>query len=116
MKLISLNTWGGKIYKPLIKFIQENSKDTDIFCFQEVFKTTSDVNVRYERRMNLFKDISQILDNHKGYFSPCLKNYAIFSRTENHKVDFNLYFGLAIFIKKDIPINSTGEFFVYGKK
>src|SRR5437870_1842324 len=108
MKLISLNTWGGKLYKPLINFIKENSSGTDIFCFQEVFKTTSDVEVLYERRMNLFEDISQILVNHKGYYSPCLKDYVIFSRTENHKVNFNLNFGLAIFIKKNITIDSTG--------
>jgi exonuclease III len=37
MKIITLNTWGGKIYKELMDFVNKN-KDTDIFCFQEILK------------------------------------------------------------------------------
>ncbi|OGZ48935.1 MAG: hypothetical protein A3G60_01890 [Candidatus Ryanbacteria bacterium RIFCSPLOWO2_12_FULL_47_9c] len=38
MKLVSLNTWTGKIFEPLIEFITVH-KDADIFCFQEIFRT-----------------------------------------------------------------------------
>lgn len=37
MKIIFLNTWNGKIKDSIIEFIQEQSKDTDVFCFQEVY-------------------------------------------------------------------------------
>lgn len=114
VKLISLNTWGGKIYKPLINFVKENSSSTDIFCFQEIFNTTSNVKIRHERRMNLHDELSKILTNHQGYFSASLQNYIIFSRTENFKTDFNLGFGLSIFVKKDLKVDSNGDFFVYG--
>lgn len=110
MQLISLNTWGGKIYKPLINFLQKHSKDTDIFCFQEVFQTNSDIKVMYERRMNLFADLSQVLTNHQGYYCPTIKNYVIFSRSNVYHTDFNLYFGLAIFVKKDIQVQDHGDF------
>lgn len=116
MKLICLNTWGGKIYKPLINFIKENSKDTDIFCFQEIFNTTSKIKVREKRRVNLFNDLSKILTNHQGYFSSSIQNYIIYSRSKVIKADFNLSFGLAIFIKKEITVNSHGDFFVYGNR
>lgn len=116
MKLISLNTWGGKIYKPLVNFLQQHSNDTDIFCFQEVFKTSSDVKVRYERRMNLFKDVSKILINHQGYYCPTIKDYAIFSRTKVYRTNFSLYFGLAIFVKREIKVDDSGDFFIYGKR
>lgn len=116
MKLISLNTWGGKIFEPLMDFIKLHSKDTDIFCFQEVFKTDSDVREDYERRMNLFDDLSKILSSHQGYYSPTLKNYAIFSRTKAYKTDFDVYFGLAIFVKKGLAVEKNGDFFVYGKR
>ncbi len=116
MKLISLNVWGGKIYEPLMDFIQKNSRDTDIFCFQEVFHTTSDIKTLKERRMNLYEEFSKLLTNHQGYFSSSLANWVIFSRTKNFKTDFNLYFGLSIFIKKDLSVVSSGDFFVYGER
>lgn len=37
MKLVSLNTWCGRAFEPLLDFIEEQSTDTDIFCFQEMF-------------------------------------------------------------------------------
>ena len=116
MKLICLNTWGGKIYRPLINFIQNHSNKTDIFCFQEVFKTTSNVKIKYERRINLYEELSKILTNHQGYFSSSIQNYVIFSRTNVYKTDFDLEFGLSIFIDKRIPVSSFGDFFVYGGK
>ncbi len=116
MKLISLNTWGGKIYRPLMGFVKENSSTTDIFCFQEVFNTTSNVRISHERRMNLHDELSKILTNHQGYFSSSLANWVIFSRTKNFKTDFNLEFGLSVFIKKNTTINSYGDFFVYGER
>lgn len=37
MKIIFLNTWnGGKLGEVLLDFVRFHSKDTDIFCFQEV--------------------------------------------------------------------------------
>ena len=116
MKLISLNAWGGKLFIPLMKFIKDNSKDTDIFCFQEVFKTTSNVKIREGYRMDLYDEVSEVLINHQGYFSPFLENYLIFSRSEVKEVNFNLSYGLAIFIKKEIGVASVGNFFVYGNK
>lgn len=115
MKLISLNTWGGKFFTPLMKFIKD-SEDTDIFCFQEVFNTTSNIKVRKERRMNLYEELTNILTNHQGFFAPFLENYIIFSRTEVKKTGFNLSFGLAIFIKKEINIKHAGNFFIYGNR
>lgn len=37
MKIIFLNTWGGKIKENIAHFIGEHIHDTDIFCFQEVY-------------------------------------------------------------------------------
>lgn len=53
MKLICLNAWGGKIYQPLMDFIRKHTQDTDIFCFQEVFKTTTGISQRDGFRLNL---------------------------------------------------------------
>ncbi len=36
MQLISLNLWGGALYKPLASFLKGSRSNTDIFCLQEV--------------------------------------------------------------------------------
>lgn len=115
MKLISLNTWGGKIYKPLMAFIKKHSQDTDIFCFQEVFNTTSGITRQAEFRLNLYSKIARILNNHQGYFAPCVDNYIGGSFQPNF-VDFNLSWGLSIFIDKKIIVSSHNDLFVYGTK
>lgn len=115
MKLICLNTWGGRIYKPLMNFIKKNSKDTDIFCFQEVFDTKSNITESAGFRLNLYKEISKKLPRLQGYFASGVENYIAGSFQPNF-IDFNLSWGLAIFIHKKLKIISNGDFFVYGKK
>lgn len=55
MKLVSLNVWAGRVFDPLMNFVSEHARDTDIFCFQEVFDTpTSRTIVDEHYRTNLF--------------------------------------------------------------
>jgi endonuclease/exonuclease/phosphatase family metal-dependent hydrolase len=37
MKILSLNTWGGKLEAEIAAFILEQKKSVDIFCFQEMY-------------------------------------------------------------------------------
>jgi exonuclease III len=37
MKIVFLNTWNGKIRDGITEFIKEHSRNTDVFCFQEVY-------------------------------------------------------------------------------
>ncbi len=41
MRLVCLNTWGGKLIDPLVSFANRYQKTTQIFCFQEVFGSAS---------------------------------------------------------------------------
>lgn len=43
MKIIFLNAWGGKLQTDITKFIAEQSRDTDIFCFQEAGENMKDI-------------------------------------------------------------------------
>lgn len=108
MKLISLNVWGGKIYEPLIKFISERSNEIDIFCFQEVFNTSSNIKVSGEIRANLLEEIEKILPNHQHYFANIQKGLNF-----EGKVDFDISYGLAIFINKSIKVKECNNFFVF---
>jgi endonuclease/exonuclease/phosphatase family metal-dependent hydrolase len=107
MKLLTLNTWGGKMHAPLMKFVEKMSKDVDIFCFQEVFSTTTDLEFGSSgEKMNLYQDISKILTSHRSHLSPKSKGYD-YKGYIGKDVDF----GNAIFIKKDIPVLSHEELF-----
>lgn len=97
MKLISLNIWEGKLYQPLVCFLEQYSESADIFCFQEVFKDAD-----AGRKKNLvFTEVKKILPDFEGYFEDYIA-------PGNYGKE-----GLAIFIKKYIKVEDRGEIFVY---
>jgi hypothetical protein len=99
MKLITLNTWGGKLYEPLMEFLKNKSADTDIFCFQEVFPCSSTpTEFVGEVRFDLFSDIKNILTDFNGYHT----------MAEEDNVG-----GLAIFIKKSFVVNKLDSVVVF---
>ena len=114
MKLISLNTWGGKLYKPLISFIKQHY-DTDIFCLQEVFKTKSAIKISAGYRTSLLSEISRLLKNHNEYFKSSIDNY-LSGSFQKHFTDFDLSSGSAIFVNKEIKIIKQGFFSVFCEK
>lgn len=70
MKIITLNTWGGKINQPLLQFIKNNN-DVDIFCFQEMNNDASDDIIESPAEdKNLFSHIQELLPEFTGHFSP----------------------------------------------
>jgi endonuclease/exonuclease/phosphatase family metal-dependent hydrolase len=100
MKIITLNIWGGRIEKELLDFLN-NNQEVDIFCFQEMYKDGTGKQTKYlDAKEEIFYDIEKSLPNHKGYFRP-------------HLFD---YYGLSIFIKKQLPIINEGEEYVSQQK
>ena len=100
MKLITLNTWGGRIEKgrSLLKFIKEKSEEVDIFCFQEIYHNAKGKELLYlDDNHELFDDLSKQLNDFHNYFHPQIRDYS----------------GLALFIRKNISVNEFGEVFVY---
>ena len=77
-----------------MQFIGEQSQDTDIFCFQEIFSTTSHFKQFPEYRANLLEEISKILPEFKYFFDPIMEGLDI----DANPVDFDLKHGLAMFI------------------
>lgn len=112
MKLISLNTWGGKIYQPLVNFVKQHSKNIDIFCFQEIFDTNSSFKQFPEYRANLLQEASKILPNFNLFFDPVIKELDI----DANPVNFDLEHGLAIFVKKTIKVVNYKCYFIYKDK
>ena len=99
MKLITLNTWAGLLYKPLEAFVKKNSKNADIFCFQEVFSGA--VNTRKIRGKvvpDLYQRLEQTLPSFIGFYA----------ETEDNDE------GLAVFVNRKLNIQGYGVNFVYG--
>lgn len=102
MKLITLNTWGGRINKELLDFITSH-QEVDIFCFQEIYHRATYIHVEQggiDPDLNLFDNMKKALLNHQGYFRPAYLGT----------------YGLAVFVKKGIVVTEEEDFFVHEYK
>ena len=111
MRIISLNTWGGRAGKEeLLSFFKTHADTTDVFCLQEIWaepfphlegRLAGGVALNNEQTMvYALREISAVLSNHRAFFRPLLgQNY-----------------GLLLFVRKDLQIIEEGEFFVYKQK
>ena len=81
MRIIFLNIWHGMLWKGLKDFIQEQSKDTDIFCFLEVDP-------------RLQSKLVKILPKFDFYYSKGIKTGYL----------EGIYEGRSIFVNKDLKI------------
>lgn len=108
MRLITLNIWGGKIFEPLINFFKDQANNTDIFCLQEVFHTPTDKKDTHGARANVYDEIKQVLNGFQGFYALAQEGY-----DTDGAVDFPLSYGLAMFVKKSIPITVHGDVFVF---
>lgn len=107
MKLITLNVWGGKLYEPLIKFLEEHSKDVDIFCFQDaLFGSKPEFTPIQNGRVNLFSEIEKVLTDF---------NFVIYRDPEEsyfhgELLPLDIGCGQLIFVRKSIKILESGGF------
>lgn len=100
MKLITLNIWGGRVHKPFLNFLKKH-KEIDVFCLQEVYHNAKGKEIIYtDAMLNIYEDIKKVLPNYNGYYRPHLQDY----------------YGLALFIKKNISLTEEGECFVHRQK
>jgi endonuclease/exonuclease/phosphatase (EEP) superfamily protein YafD len=110
MKLISLNTWGGRAGKDKLLAFFDAHKDVDVFCLQEIWSapyehleghSAGGLNITHDNIMVYgMQEISALLSTHTTYFKPHhLENY-----------------GLMTLIKKDIDVIAEGDVFVYKEK
>ncbi|HQU08197.1 MAG TPA: endonuclease/exonuclease/phosphatase family protein, partial [Candidatus Paceibacterota bacterium] len=107
MKLISLNTWGGRAGKEKLLAFFETHKDVDVFCLQEIWSapyehleghSAGGLSIDHSNIMVYgMQEISTLLENHVAYFKP-------------HHLD---NYGLMMLIKKDLDVISEGDVFVY---
>lgn len=111
MRIVTLNTWGGRAGREKVLSFFEKYKDlVDIFCLQEIWSapyenlegvSAGGLKIKHDDVMtNGLQDISKLLSEFTVQFHP-------------HYLD---NYGLAIFIRKDFDIKIAGDVFVHLKK
>lgn len=111
MKIITLNTWGGRAgNEKLLTFFKQHKDTVDIFCLQEVWSAPydhlegSNAGGKTIDHSNILvyglQEISQILTEHTAYFRPHhLENY-----------------GLLMLVRKSLSVLEESECFVHKHK
>lgn len=111
MKILTLNTWGGRAGKEgLLSFIAEQKKTVDVFCLQEMWSASyahlgeymaGGVDMsKVEIMDHGVQEIRALLDDYQTFFHP-------------HHGD---NYGLLTFVRNEIEVQETGEVFVYKYK
>lgn len=103
MRIITLNTWGGRAMHPLMRFFRKRAPETDVFCLQEVFDTDqASLEARHPDehvRGDLFRKISAELADFRGAF-------AAFGDNSDRQ-------SLAVFVRRTVPVKEIADFVVY---
>ncbi|MEK9151966.1 MAG: endonuclease/exonuclease/phosphatase family protein [Patescibacteria group bacterium] len=103
MRIITLNTWGGRALHPLMHFFRKRAPETDVFCLQEIFD--ADQAALEERhpdehvRGDLFRKISAELRDFEGSFASFDDN--------------PLRQSLAVFVRRTVPVRTISDFIVF---
>jgi endonuclease/exonuclease/phosphatase family metal-dependent hydrolase len=108
MKIISLNTWGGRAGKEkLLNFFKKHANDVDVFCLQEIWSAPYEhleghnaggLGINHEQIMVYgMQEISEVLPDHEVYFHP-------------HHLD---NYGLMMLVRKSLDVFESGEVFVH---
>lgn len=110
MKLISLNTWGGRAGQEKLLAFFEDHRDVDVFCLQEIWSASYD-HLEGQTAGGLRVDHSHIMTHGLQEISAVLKTHVPYFRP-NHLENY----GLLIFVKKSIEVLSEGDVFVHKER
>lgn len=100
MKILCLNTWGGRLTDQLVAFLRQHT-DVDVFCFQEVYNEAHGKDTIWlDTNFDLLNDLKKALPEYLCYYDPHLSDY----------------WGLAMFVRKDLTVLEQGEWFVHKHK
>lgn len=116
MKIISLNTWGGRRNDDLLEWIQKNP--ADIYCFQEVFsgpKITKENQFCIDNNnetvnIKLLQNLSDLLSDYKVYYSAGSKGYI----HDRMWIDLPFEYGIAFFVHSNVKIHEYKSGMVHG--
>ncbi len=106
MRLVCLNTWGGKESEALESFLKGIAPTADFFCFQEVVDLSS-IKKTDKTGPDVYARLRETLPDFESSFALMFS-----TKTSRHATDVPV--GNAIFWKKSFARKSGGSIFPYG--
>ena len=120
LRVVSINIWGGRVYEPLIKYLP--AVNADVYCLQEVYNAplpmdewliygANDAWEGEKVRPNLFREIGEVLPEHRGMYFPAARGFLHDGAKTEHPVEY----GIAMFVRRSLPIIGERMDFVYSE-
>jgi endonuclease/exonuclease/phosphatase family metal-dependent hydrolase len=111
MRIMTLNTWGGRAGKEeLLAFLKSYADTTDIFCLQEIWSAPYE-HLEGHSAGGLAIDNNKIMVYGRQEITASLPNHKAFFRAL-HGDDY----GLLMLVHKDLPVTNEDELYVYREK
>lgn len=111
MRLLCLNILAGSQGQSFFDYLRAEAQSTQIFCFQEVFKTAAAVPASAIGRMAIYRELQELLRGHLGFFALTSINHDL-----ENPVDFPVESGTSIFVKKDLQVLTESSEEIYGRR
>lgn len=115
MKIMCLNGWGGTLHDRLLPYLRQS--DPDVLCLQEVIHTPMapkdwltyhDGDHILPQRARIFRDVADALPDHQPFFCPAAQG-----PLWDGDRSFPSFWGLATFVRSDIPVIAQMQGFVH---
>lgn len=111
ISLVSLNTWGGQLFGPLIDFFRSQAAKVDVFCLQEILSSSATRTLPVSgARANLFSELARILPEFTAFYRPAPREARYF---QDDLLPTGVQVGQAIFIRNSIQVIEVGGFHTY---
>lgn len=111
MRIITLNTWGGRAGKEgLLNFFKEHSATTDVFCLQEILSAPSE-HLEDKPAGGVKLDNSKIMVYGLQEISDMLSEFSAYFRPH-----YGDNYGLLMLVRKNLGVIEEGEEFVYKER
>jgi len=115
VQIMCLNGWGGALFEAVQAYLQQVRPD--VLCLQEVvhspasnkpWLTYRDGDHKLPQRANFFRDVCEVLPDHAAYFFPAAQGVLW---DEDKAIPSQ--WGLATFVRSDLPIIGKAQGFVH---
>ena len=111
MNILSLNTWYGKRFDALREFVINRSKETDVFCLQEmIIGGPREYVAGGKARGSLYEELAAVLPEFQALHAVSPSTSSFIEELRSVDAQGN---GLAIFIRKTITILESGSLSLY---
>jgi len=116
MRVLSLNAWGGRVFEPLLPFL--DTMNADVLCLQEVVRTPGaglewltyrGDGAQLPQRANLFDEVRAIMPDHDAGFFPSARGVL-----HGDSSSYPSEFGLATFTRRSLSVIGQALDFVHG--